>query len=127
MVLAALLAGLAERPRVILGIALLAFAAALTANFYCWQRYHEPFLLCYLPACFLLQQRRTERLSWTHLAPTLALALLFWAISASGFRGAAWPLDALPAEHHFAPGDAFLEGRSTETRGGRPPTANPAG
>ncbi len=106
-VTAALLAGLRPRDRAILGVALLAFAAALTANYNCWQRYHEPLLLCLLPACFLLQTERAAPRGWAGFAPPALLVLMLGLVSAGGFRGDPWPMDTLPAPQHIAPGDPF--------------------
>lgn len=107
IVLASLLLGLRARERAILGVAFVAFSAALTANFYCWQRYHEPFLLCFLPACFLLQECKAELRGNKSLLPPIALVLVLGAVSAAGFRGESWPLETPPAPHHIAPNDRF--------------------
>ena len=105
--LASLLLGLRARERAILGIAFVAFSAALTANYYCWQRYHEPFLLCFVPACILLQANPADLRSGKAFLPPIALALVLGAVSFVGFRGEPWPIDTLPAPHHIAPTDRF--------------------
>lgn len=127
LVLAALITGLPPRARMILGITLAAFAAAMTSNHYPWQRYHEPFLLCFIPACLLLQRERIGPLGLLRLAPTVMLALCFWAISAAGFRGQPLPPDTLPSPQHFAPGDAFLKDSASAERQGQEASANRGG
>ncbi len=106
-VVGALLTGLRPRDRAILGIALLAFTAALTANYNCWQRYHEPLLLCVLPTCFLLQVERAAPRGALGFVPPALLVVLLGVVSAGGFRGDPWPVDALPAPQHIAPQDSF--------------------
>jgi hypothetical protein len=105
---AALLLGVEARHRLALGAALLAFTAAVTANHYCWQRYHEPFLLVLMPMLALLQAHRRPALRGAALLPPLALAALLAAITAAGvLRGETVPENALPAPSHIAPGERF--------------------
>lgn len=101
------LLGLAPRARLVLGVSILAFAAALTANYYCWQRYHEPFLLVLVPVLCVLQRGRPVRLSPARVVVPLAFAALLAVISVRGFRGEVVPPDALPAAEHIAPGESF--------------------
>jgi hypothetical protein len=111
IVLASALLGLHARARAVLGVSFLAFVAALTANYYCWQRYHEPFLLVLVPMLCVLQQQGTPRATgWRMLAP-LAFAAMLAVISARGFRGDPVPPDALPAPEHVAPEDPFVARR----------------
>jgi len=111
IVLAAALLGLTARARAVIGVSFLAFVAALTANYYCWQRYHEPFLLVLVPMLCVLQQQGTPRATgWRMLAP-LAFAAMLAVISARGFRGEPVPPDALPAPEHVAPEDPFAPRR----------------
>ena len=106
--LAALLLGLPPRHRLVIGVALLAFTAALTANAYSWQRYHEPWLLVILPVLALLQRDRGSEPRGTAWIPPIALVLLLGAITAAGvLRGERVPEDALPASIHIAPTDRF--------------------
>jgi hypothetical protein len=111
IVLASALLGLHARARAVLGVSFLAFVAALTANYYCWQRYHEPFILVLVPMLCVLQQQGTPRATgWRMLAP-LAFAAMLAVISARGFRGDPVPPDALPAPEHVAPEDPFVARR----------------
>jgi hypothetical protein len=110
-VLGALLRGLRPSDRAILGVTILAFTAALTANYNCWQRYHEPLLLCLLPACFLLQVERGGPRGALGLVPPALLVLVLALVSAGGFRGDPWPMDTLPAPQHIAPQDSFRSPR----------------
>lgn len=110
VVLAALLLSLRTRDRVVIGGALLAFTAALTSNFYCWQRYHEPLLLFTIPACCAMCGGGAPRLRPLHLVFPVALAALLSAITLVSVRGAQVPEDALPAPQHFAPSDPFFGG-----------------
>jgi len=112
-VLASLILGLRARERAILGIAFVAFSAALTANYYCWQRYHEPFLLCFVPACIVLQANPVELRSGKAFLPPIVLALVLGAISFAGFCGEPWPIDTLPTPHHIAPNDRFSAQEAT--------------
>ena len=108
VLLTALLLGLSPRSRAVFGVALLAFAAALTATFYCWQRYHEPLLLMVLPMLCALQRERPTRASWWQLLFPLILAGILAVITVGGLRSDPVAPDALPAPNHFAPGDSFL-------------------
>lgn len=105
--LGAALLGLAPRARMVLGMSILAFTAALTANYYCWQRYHEPFLLILVPVLCVLQRDQPTRLSPARALAPLAFAALLAVISVRGFRGEAVPPDAIPAVEHIAPGESF--------------------
>ena len=118
VVLLSLLLGLRDRDRAILGVAFVAFAAAVTSNYYCWQRYHEPLLLCFIPACILLQERRCELRGSAGYVPPIALALVLGAISASGFRGDPLPIDTLPSQRHWAPTDHFAPAVAEEAKRG---------
>lgn len=109
VVLAALLLSLRTHDRVVIGGALLAFTAALTANFYCWQRYHEPLLLFTIPACCAMCGRGPLRVRPLQLGFPVALAALLAVITLASVRGAQVPEDALPAPQHFAPSDSFFE------------------
>jgi len=105
---AALLLGMPLRHRLVLGAALFAFTAALTANAYCWQRYHEPLLLVLLPMLAVLQSDPGGEPRGLRWIPPIALALLLGAITAAGvLRGERVPDDALPAPIHIAPTDRF--------------------
>ena len=105
--LGAALLGLAPRARLVLGVSILAFTAALTANYYCFQRYHEPFLLVLVPVLCVLQRDQPARLSPARALVPLGFAALLAVISVRGFRGEAVPPDAIPAAEHIAPGEAF--------------------
>ena len=103
----ALLLGLPARERTILGVSLLAFTAALTSNYYCWQRYHEPLLLVVLPLMCVMQREARSSSGVRDALFPLALAVVLGIATVQGVRGERIPDDALPATHHFAPGDPF--------------------
>jgi len=107
VVVCGLLLGTSLRNRVILGAALAAFVAALTANHYCWQRYHEPFLLVLLPVLAVLQREPKRSIRGLELAAPLALLAMLAVITVLGTRGEPIPEDALPAPGHLAPSDRF--------------------
>lgn len=108
-IIASLLLALGPRERTIIGVALLAFMAALTANFYCWQRYHEPWFLVVLPVLAVLGSGARKVTVRDALSPLL-LAALLGVVTVLGVRGDRVADDALPAPHHWAPGDDFAKG-----------------
>lgn len=79
-------AGVSRRDRVILGVSLLAFAAAQTASANVWQRYHEPMLLMLMAIAATGVSARLQHPSplgdRARLAAPLALALLLALITA---------------------------------------------
>jgi hypothetical protein len=101
--------GIPTRARVILSVALLAFVAALTSNYNCWQRYHEPFLLVLMAVISSLQlARRDDRFARrAQLVAAIVLAAVLGAATVLGVRGEPWPADALPDKAHIVPGDSF--------------------
>ena len=58
MLLAGALCSLTARARAVLAVAVVAFIAAQSANFYAWQRYHEPFVLLVLAMVSALASAR---------------------------------------------------------------------
>ena len=58
MLLAGALLALPARARAVLAVAVAAFVAAQSANFYAWQRYHEPFVLVVLAMASALAATR---------------------------------------------------------------------
>ena len=60
LLLAGSISGINARARIVVPIALVAFAAAMTCTFYSWQRYHEPFVLMTLAILASLQPKRSE-------------------------------------------------------------------
>jgi len=116
VVLHALLARLDGRTRLVTGTAVLGFVLAMTANHYCWQRYHEPFLLLLIPVMILSDRHPRADASRLGLLPPVALLLLLGVIAFTGVRGEPVPDDATPAPSHIAPSDRFDEGKYLLTK-----------
>ncbi len=107
VVLASALLGVTTRQRVILTVSIVAFIAAVSSNYYSWQRYHEPFLLVVLATlCALERDRGESRSSWRWLFP-IGLVLLHAGITMQGLSANPVALDTLPAPNHRMPGEVF--------------------
>ena len=73
------LAGCADRQRILIGGAVLAFVVAQSANLQCWQRYHEPMAAVVLSLCVAFGRRSPPR--WAFVGPVI-LGLVLSAIVA---------------------------------------------
>ena len=109
VVLTGAMLGIPKRARVILSVALLAFVAALTSNYNCWQRYHEPFLLVLMAVIASLQVARRDDAAArrAQLVAAIVLAVILGTATVLGLRGEPWPADAMPDKAHIAPGEVF--------------------
>jgi len=80
---------LCGRPRVrlVLGISLLAFMAAGTAQALSWQRYFEPMLLMWVALAVACRAEADSERRWPPLVAAASLALLMLATSVMAFAG----------------------------------------
>jgi len=107
--LAGALLAVPHRARWTLLGALVAFAAAQSATFFSWQRYHEPFLIILLAMLAALQPAELRRTPFARLRlpAMLVFCALLAAISAMAIRGEPVAPGTPPPPKHTAPEDPW--------------------
>ncbi len=109
MLIAGPLLALPHRVRWMLLGTLAGFAAAQSATFFSWQRYHEPFLILFLAMLAGLQppELRATPLARLRIPAMVLLCLILAAISVQALRGEPIAPGTPPPAKHTSPNDPW--------------------
>jgi hypothetical protein len=129
MLLAGALLALTARARAVLGVAMVAFTASQSANFYAWQRYHEPFVLVVLAMLSALAASRVPPMrAGVRYAAIGGLCALLAAVSWVSLDVPPVAPDEKPMPQHLTPEERAAMGVHLPGGAGDhpPPAALPA-
>ena len=127
MLLAGALCSLTARARAVLAVVVVAFIAAQSANFYAWQRYHEPFVLLVLAMVSALASARVPPMrAGARVGAIGALVAVLAAVSWLSLNVPAVAPGEKPMPQHLTPEERDALGMQLPNGAGDHPPPAPA-